>query len=128
MRFGSFLLGGIVGAAAVVYFSNRNKSMLWSVLSKNGSVGSMMNMNSANNDKSDSAKSKFNDTPAFSKSAASTGESHSAKSAKNSDYEEVFSSGSLGKVSDIVNQDPKLKSQVEDILSGNKQKEELQVQ
>ena len=126
MRFGSFLFGGIVGAAAVVYFSNRNKSMLWSVLSKNGSVGSMMN--SANNDKSDSAKSKFNDTPAFSKSAAATGESHSTKSAKTSDYEEVFSSGSLGKVSDIVNQDPKLKSQVEDILSGNKQKEELQVQ
>ncbi|CAG7641482.1 hypothetical protein ACFQI7_11700 [Paenibacillus allorhizosphaerae] len=130
MRFGSFLFGGIVGAAAVVYLSNRNKSMLWSVLTKNGSLGSMMNQ--TNSDKSESAKTKLNDTPAFSKSAASSGQasqsSSPAKSAKGSDYEEVFSSGHGNKVSDIVNQDPNLKSQVEEILTSNKQKEQLQVQ
>lgn len=40
MKVGSFLLGGMVGAAAVIYMSSKSKSMLLSALSSNNqSVG-----------------------------------------------------------------------------------------
>jgi len=42
MKFGSFLFGGLVGAAAVVYFNKKSKSMLFSALTSNQSLGNVM--------------------------------------------------------------------------------------
>jgi uncharacterized membrane protein len=44
MRIGTFLLGGIAGAAAVVYLNRKTKSMMFSAFnSSNDSMGKMMN-------------------------------------------------------------------------------------
>ncbi|TVY11583.1 hypothetical protein [Paenibacillus cremeus] len=123
MRFGAFLLGGLVGAAAAVYLTGKSKPMLWSVLGKNDALGSMM-MNSMN-DKSDKSKSKFGDSSGSAKSNASF-QGNKAKG-----HEEQFSAaaaGGMSKVTEFVNQDPQLKAQVNEILSSNNQSEQSQVQ
>ncbi|UUZ79482.1 hypothetical protein LJK88_30610 [Paenibacillus sp. P26] len=43
MRIGTFLLGGLVGACAAVYLSNRAKPMLWSAIANSTGLGNVMN-------------------------------------------------------------------------------------
>lgn len=124
MKLGSFLLGGLVGAAAVVYLNNKSKSMLFSALSSNQSVGNMM----------DKAKDRFNGASDSSASHAFDGKSNnkSASSSSNSfKKEDAFSSSSngLGKVEEIIKQDPKLNETVQEIIAqNNNEKETFQTQ
>jgi hypothetical protein len=167
MKFSSFLMGGIVGAAAVMYLSGRNKSMLWSALTSSGSLGNMMNQT---NDRADANKANFNGLSPFANSgnqargmtngnnannannsnqtnaagnnANNSNQTNAAgNNANNSNQTNAASPASnlkkngakqnadgMYKVSDIVNQDPKLKSQVQEIMANGSQKEQHQLQ
>lgn len=95
MRIGAFLLGGLAGAAAVMYFSGRKPAML----------SALMGKYKAGNKQAD-ATDKAAPAP-----APSGGQQASAGS-------------NLGKIQSIINQDPGLKVQIGEILS-QKNKEEL---
>ncbi|NHN28752.1 hypothetical protein [Paenibacillus agricola] len=89
MKMGSFLLGGMVGAAAVIYLNTKNKAMLLSAFSgNNASMGNNM------------SKAKEKMTGAFDK------ESHSPKAG-------------FGEVKAIINKEPQLKATFEEILAEN---------
>jgi hypothetical protein len=120
MKIGSFLLGGLVGAAAVVYFNNKSKSMLLSAFSSNNqSVGNMV----------DKAKDKFSDNKDKSFSNAFDGFSKTNSSTSSAGTnafkkEDAFSANSgLGKVEEIIKQDPELSGAVQDILAQNNKEE-----
>ncbi|RTE10488.1 hypothetical protein [Paenibacillus whitsoniae] len=101
MKLGTFLLGGIAGAAAVVYLNRKSKSMLFSAFSSsNNSMGRMM-------DKVDKAKDSF------------MSKSHEANSAKAFNSAPP-ASGGLDQVEKIVKDDAHLKSTVNEILNENK--------
>jgi len=92
MRLRSFLMGGIIGAAAVVYMNRYKSSMMFSNFSNAGqSMSKMM----------DKAKSKFS--------------SGSMSSTQAKDYPD------LNKVDEIVNHDSHLKDKVNEILAENEQ-------
>ncbi|TDF99317.1 hypothetical protein [Paenibacillus piri] len=117
MKFGSFLLGGLVGAAAVVYFSKN--SMFFSALSSSQSAGKMM----------DKAKDRM--TKATGKVTASdtfTASKTESKSAADHSVHKDAAVGGLGKVQEIINQDPELKVTVQEILSHNQAKETVHTQ
>jgi hypothetical protein len=98
MRVGTFLLGGIAGAAAVIYLNRKSKSWMLSAFnSSNTSMGNMM----------DKAKSNFTGK------TASTG--NMGKAATN-----FSSSNTLNSVEHIVKHDPSLKETVNEILADNK--------
>ncbi|MDF2961058.1 MAG: hypothetical protein K0S39_2793 [Paenibacillus sp.] len=124
MKVGSFLFGGLVGAAAVIYLNNKSKSMLFSAFtSNNQSVGNMM----------DRAKDKFNSAAGASAVSASDTKTRNKSNAAAASFkkEDAFSADGLGKVEDIIKQDPGLKVTVQEILasnSGNQDKEALQTQ
>ncbi len=92
MRLGTFLLGGVAGAAAVIYLNRKSKSMLFSAFSSSSdTMGKAMN------------KAKDTMTGAF--NAASFNKQ---------------SKDNLGQVENIVKSDPALKQTVDEILGDNK--------
>ncbi|TXK76563.1 hypothetical protein [Paenibacillus sp. N3.4] len=97
MKIGTFLLGGIAGAAAVVYLNRKSKSMLFSAFSSSSeSMGKVV-------DKArDSLVSK----------------SFKESTAKNTSQ---TSSNNLNQVEKIVKEDPQLKATVNEILQDNKE-------
>ncbi|NOU97587.1 hypothetical protein GC093_30825 [Paenibacillus sp. LMG 31456] len=117
MKLGSFLFGGLVGAAAVVYLNNKSKSMLFSALSSNQSVGNMMDKAKDRfNGASDSSATHGFEGKTNNKSASSTSSSNGFKK------EDPFSTNSnsgLGKVEEIIKQDPKLNETVQEIIAQN---------
>lgn len=120
MRVGAFLLGGLVGAAAVVYLSNRNKSMFGAALGSSDSVSQFMNMTSESSDQTSKSKSSTSESQSF--QSGSKGTANKSQKAWN---EDLFKEDGLNKVSDIVNQDPGLKAAVDEILDGNGGKEQI---
>lgn len=100
MKLGSFLLGGVVGAAAAVYFSNRSKPMLWSAMMSADGFGGVVNK----------AKSKLGGAASRSSSKDFSGRSDEA-------HNEAAGADGLGAVQSIVNEDPALKAEVDAILS-----------
>jgi hypothetical protein len=86
MRMGAFLLGGIVGAAAVMYW-NRN-GMMGQVMGKAKTAFSQMNEGGT-----------VNMTDNWSRNSASA------------------SNNGLDKVKEIIDQDPELRKQVDEITS-----------
>jgi Na+-transporting NADH:ubiquinone oxidoreductase subunit NqrC len=97
MKIGTFLLGGIAGAAAVVYLNRKSKSMLFSAFSSSSeSVGKAV----------DKAKNTF-----VNKSFTDS----MAKNFSNS------SANNLNQVEKIVKEDPNLKVTVSEILQENKE-------
>ncbi|MCR8634431.1 hypothetical protein [Paenibacillus radicis (ex Xue et al. 2023)] len=122
MKLGSFLFGGLVGAAAVVYLNNKSKSMLLSAFSSNNqSVGNMM----------DKAKDRFNGASDSASTSPFDSSKHSSnKTASSSSNafkkEDAFSTNSsgLGKVEEIIKKDPKLNETVQDILAQNNNEKE----
>ncbi|SFK92402.1 hypothetical protein SAMN03159341_102176 [Paenibacillus sp. 1_12] len=101
MKVGAFLLGGLVGAAAVVYLSGKSKSMLMSSFSSNReSVGNNINKNGNNNQSA----------------------SHNANKPGSSDRT------GLGRVEEIINKEPALKATVDEILRDSQHKEQYQTQ
>lgn len=97
MRIGTFLLGGIAGAAAVVYLNRRSKSMLLSAFSSSSeSMGKVV----------DKAKDTW-----------------SNKSTGGTAFKNFSSSGTnnLNQVEKIVKEDPGLKAAVNEILHENKE-------
>jgi gas vesicle protein len=101
MRLGAFLLGGLVGAAAAIYFSDRqNRSMFFSANALNGkSLGNMWN----------NSKNRIMNTAMNAFMGGKTEKEINADSATAQD--------GLNKVEDIVKQDPALKNTVNDILA-----------
>lgn len=103
MRFGSFLLGGLVGAAAVVYFNNRSKSMLLSTFA--GNHQSFGNVMGKMNDKlkNKSTNEEFN-------------------------KENPFEAGGMEQVKEIAQNDPDVSKTVNEILGSGHQKESHNIQ
>lgn len=97
MRIGTFLLGGIAGAAAVVYLNRKSKSMLLSAFSSSSET-----MGKAVDKAKDTFVNKSSGGSAF-KNFSST------------------STNSLNQVENIVKEDPQLKATVSDILHENKE-------
>lgn len=108
MRLGTFVLGGILGAAAVVYLSDRkNRSMKFSALtSPIDSLGKMMG------GKMDRAMNNFADQTKPMK-AATSGFTSNAVAATAS----TAGANGLEQVEKIVSEDPQLKQTVNEILS-----------
>ncbi|KRE69300.1 hypothetical protein [Paenibacillus sp. Soil750] len=96
MKLGTFMLGGIAGAAAVIYLNRKSKSMLFSAFSSpSQSMGNVM----------DKAKETF--------TSKSVGES----TARN--FSSTSTNG-FNQVEKIVKEDPSLKATVNEILQDNK--------
>ncbi|MCY9664741.1 hypothetical protein M5X11_07200 [Paenibacillus alginolyticus] len=97
MKIGTFLLGGIAGAAAVIYLNRKSKSMLFSAFSSSSeSMGKVV----------DKAKDSL-----VNKSFGNS----SAKSFSTSN------SNGLNQVEKIVKEDPHLKATVNEIMRENKE-------
>ncbi|MFC5448052.1 hypothetical protein [Paenibacillus aestuarii] len=97
MKIGAFLLGGIAGAAAVIYLNRKSKNMMLSAFSSSSdSMGKAM----------DKARDNF-----ASKSFKDT----TVKNFSNA------SSGGLNEVDKIVNKDPGLKAAVSEIMKDSKE-------
>ena len=105
MKIGTFLLGGIAGAAAVVYLNRKSKSMLFSAFSSSSeSMGKVV----------DKAKDTFANKSFSSDSPVRNFSSTSKNTGANS-------SGGLGTVEKIVKEDPHLSVTVNEILQANKE-------
>ncbi|WP_028548697.1 hypothetical protein [Paenibacillus sp. UNC451MF] len=112
MKVGTFLLGGLVGAAAVIYFNNKSKSMLFSAISSNKqSLGNV------------SDKSKERSSEHMNGNAQ-----HSSEPVSNMKKEESSASDGLSRVEAIINKEPEIKAVVDEILAENHQKEVYQTQ
>ncbi|GFZ89502.1 hypothetical protein GCM10008018_39570 [Paenibacillus marchantiophytorum] len=99
MKIGTFLLGGIAGAAAVVYLNRKSKSMLFSAFSSSSeSMGKVVDKA-----KDSFSNRTFNSTSTAPKSFTSTG------------------ANGLSQVENIVKEDPSLKSTVNEILNENRE-------
>ncbi|MFD0694867.1 hypothetical protein ACFQZT_12245 [Paenibacillus sp. GCM10027628] len=97
MKIGTFLLGGIAGAAAVIYLNRKSKSLMLSAFSSSSeSMGKVM----------DRAKDKF---------VSKTFKDSTAKNFSST------SSNNLNQVEKIVKEDPHLKATVNEILQENKE-------
>lgn len=97
MKLGTFMLGGIAGAAAVIYLNRKSKSMLFSAFSSSSdSMGKVV----------DKAKDTF--------ASKSFGDS----AVRN--FSSTSSTG-LNQVEKIVKEDPHLKATVNEILQDNKE-------
>ncbi|MBP1155230.1 MULTISPECIES: hypothetical protein [unclassified Paenibacillus] len=116
MRIGAFLLGGLAGAAAVVYLSNKNKQMLAGALSSSDSVSHFMNMAGGSSDKTGKSKSSTSQSQSQSFQSSSKDTVNKVNKGRNDD---LFKEDGLNKIGDIVNQDPGLKAAVDEILEGN---------
>lgn len=110
MRLGTFVLGGLIGAAAVIYLSDRkNRSMKFSAFtSPIDTLGKMMGgkkdfMDKAMNDFTNQVKPT---------NAASSGASQASAMGGAA----AFGTNGLAQVQKIVNEDPELKKTVNDIL------------
>lgn len=104
MKIGTFLLGGIAGAAAVVYLNRKSKSMLFSAFSSSSeSMGKVVDKA-----KDKFANKSFSDSPVRNFSSTSTNASANA-------------SGGLSQVEKIVKEDPHLSGTVNEILQANKE-------
>lgn len=131
MKMGSFLLGGMVGAAAVVYLNTKNKAMLLSAFSSNNSsMGNSM------------AKVKEKFTSAFDNGKRKEGEANTSSSANptnsnstssnpanstnfstSKDKDSYSGKSEYGKIEKIINEEPELKATVEEMLGKNQHKE-----
>lgn len=101
MRWTGFIVGGILGAAAAVYFNRQNKPMLTNLSQMSGNVNQMMK----------TARAKMLDM-ALTKKFGSDSIASSSSGSKNA--------ASIGDVEQIINKDPQLKQQVDAILQDNK--------
>ncbi|MFC0214890.1 hypothetical protein ACFFK0_21000 [Paenibacillus chartarius] len=142
MRIGTFLLGGIVGAATVIYLSDKqNRSMMFQAIANPDSLGKMLNktkdkaMDTIMNatigaglgGKSGSSASAFNSGAGASSSSpmstttttsfTSTAPRTNSASPASMNASSGSSQGGLDQVQNIVNQDPELKRTVNEILS-----------
>lgn len=123
MRMGAFLLGGIVGAAAVVYWSNKNKQM-FAGLGSSDTVSHFMNMGMTS-DASGKSQSGTSQTQSYpSNSGSGSGTKAASGKSKNSSNGQLFKEEGFNKIGDIVNQDPQLKAAVNEILEGNGEKDQ----
>lgn len=93
MRLTSFLLGGVVGAAAIVYMSrnNNNKNMMLTFAQISDNMAKMM----------DKVMMNFADKSMIAKNAKSD------------------ANATLGQVDDLMNKDPRVKAEVNEILAQN---------
>jgi hypothetical protein len=97
MKLGTFMLGGIAGAAAVIYLNRKSKSMLFSAFSSSSdSMGKVV----------DKAKDTF------------VSKSFGDSAVRN--FSSASSTG-LNQVEKIVKEDPHLKATVNEILQDNKE-------
>ncbi|GIP37501.1 hypothetical protein J31TS4_07810 [Paenibacillus sp. J31TS4] len=114
MRLGTFLLGGLAGAAAVVYL-NRRGSMLAGLANSEGTAGQFLN-------KAKQAVSSFQ-MGAMSSSSGKSG--HQSRSEANGSKHENArqaagrQGGSMEQVEHLIDEDPQLKATVQDILQHN---------
>lgn len=127
MRMGAFLLGGLVGAAAVIYFqNNRNSMMLSTMSSTTDALGKMvekgMNMTGMGN-KQNAQNAQNSQKAQNVQNTQNTQNTQNAKSNNQSYNRKSFDGqADLGKVENMVKQDPSVKQKVDEILSENNQK------
>lgn len=119
MRIGAFLLGGLAGAAAVVYLSNRNKQMLAGALNSSDSVSHFMNMAAESPNKTGKSKQSASQSQSSQSQSFQSSSKKTANQASQSGNDHLFKEGGLNTIGDIVSQDPGLKAAVDEILEGN---------
>jgi hypothetical protein len=122
MRVGTFLVGGLVGAAAVIYFNSKSKAMLLSAFSSNNqSVGNVV----------DKAKDKFtnvfdnqpkNNTAGNTAANSNTAASNSASSSSGSSTANKVNKQSQADLGKAKEKDP-MKANVNEMMHENHQKE-----
>lgn len=95
MRLTSFLVGGVVGAAAVMYMSRNNKHMMVSFSQMGDNMTKLMDKFMVN-----AAEKGMNSKAATKQDAVTTG-------------------SGLDQVEDLLNQDPQVKTDVNEILAQN---------
>lgn len=117
MRFGSFLMGGLIGAAAVMYFSGRNKPMFWSAGANSDLLGSVLNLSSDKKSQTSQSKNSFSDLKA--------NENMNVSSKANTADKDTFAGGSED-IQRWVQNDSEAKTQIDAILASNAQKKEHQ--
>ncbi|SDC39405.1 hypothetical protein SAMN02799630_00463 [Paenibacillus sp. UNCCL117] len=116
MKLGTFLLGGIVGAAAAVYVSKRAKPMLFSALSSNDAASGLLGSRTGKSGKSA-------DSHSFGAGVADVVKG-SMKGKKDSSIGDAsLGADGLGTVNELIQKDPKLKEAVDEILAGSSAKD-----
>ncbi|WP_159882954.1 hypothetical protein [Paenibacillus puerhi] len=105
MKMSTFLLGGVVGAAAAIYLTKRAKPMLFSALSSNEASSGLLHSGLGRSGKHADTQSAGGLAGASSKKASS-------------DSLQLGIDG-LGKVEEIIRKDPKLKEAVDEIIAGS---------
>jgi hypothetical protein len=110
MKWSAFLLGGLVGAAAVVYMQKGKKSMMFAGMgnSTGDSVSKMLD------------KGKDQVMNGFDSSKSGMQQRNASKSAS------TDGKADIGKVEEIIKKDAAVKSQVDQILAENNQKDSYQ--
>ncbi len=107
MRWGAFLVGGLVGAAATVVLTGKRKPMLFSAVTNSDVIGGFLNQIMDRSAKKEKVLTDTNEPNGdYGKSAADV----------------ATSVAGLGKVQELINQDSGLKAAVDDILAGNGEK------
>ncbi|NEW06112.1 hypothetical protein GK047_08830 [Paenibacillus sp. SYP-B3998] len=105
MKIGTFLLGGIAGAAAVIYLNRKSKSLMMSAFSSSSeSMGKVMGR-AKDSLVNNSFKESFKDSTSKSFSPTNSGN--------------ATGSGHLNQVEKVVKEDPSLKATVNEILQEN---------
>ncbi|WP_372812977.1 hypothetical protein [Paenibacillus sp.] len=122
MRLGAFLFGGLVGAAAAIYVANKTKPFAWSAWTGSDLASSFLNAtgNQSGNSKKNTAEAQ----PSFKQASTTTASPAKSNKKETAIDEDLFKADGLNKVGDIVNQDPKLRAAVDEIMAGNSQKSE----
>ncbi|MDO3679207.1 hypothetical protein [Paenibacillus ehimensis] len=110
MRWGAFLLGGLVGATAAVVLTGKRRPMLFSAVTNSDVVGSFLNQVMDRSGKKEKVLTDAAEPNGdYGKSAADV----------------ATSVAGLGKVQELINQDSGLKAAVDDILAGNGEKSQI---
>lgn len=124
MKMNGFVVGGLLGAAAAMYFSRSNKSFSFSGLSSAGQALDSM-VEKARTKMMDPDKRSYYGGQSGSSNTTSASSSMSGTSSMTgttpmSGSSSTSTATGLDRVESIVKEDPVLKSQVNDILSQNR--------
>lgn len=108
MRIGGFMMGAMLGAAAAVYINRKGMPMIFSMGQGGKGINSLMNKSKSGMQQQSHADGK---------AASSSGGSNRSRNGQHSNHESIMQDAGLDQVEHIVNEDPQLKSQVNDIMS-----------
>ncbi|HZG55451.1 hypothetical protein [Paenibacillus sp.] len=122
MRMSGIVIGGLLGAAAAMYFSRSNRQFSFSGMGSAGQALDSMVEKARSKMMTPDKRSYYGDNSTSGASSTQTGSSNmsSMSGATTGASSTATASSGLDRVESIVKQDPMLKSQVNEILSENR--------